>query len=183
MRFTAKTWRLTAELAIERKSCYEPERVRQLLGTEGLTIAEILELEIPLRDRIWACCQAPWEIIEPAIVAMVTRAVEAHALYCGALNVEGWAAKWLSGENRSEEFAMAAVRAAAGGASWAAARAAADCGSGAGECAAGWAAAAWASDYTDRAQDRAASAIAASWAASRDAERERQIEDFRKIAS
>ncbi len=47
------------------------------------------------------------------------RAIEKYALHCGIDEVERWAARWLSGEDRSRESARAVVRTAE---AWAEAR-------------------------------------------------------------
>jgi hypothetical protein len=90
---------------------------------------------------------------------LVTRAVRSHALRCGVPTVEEWAARWLSGEDRTARAAAAAA--------WAAAEAT-------------WAeAAAWAARAA-----RAAEATWAAWAAeaaeaaAAAAERERQVRDL-----
>jgi len=99
--------------------------------------------------------------IARAIEVIVTSAIVEHALDCGVEAVEKWAARWLSGEDRSAWAARAAAAAAAAveaarAAAWAA-RAAAE--------AAEAAEAAWAARAAARAARAAAAAVEAAWAA------------------
>lgn len=130
----------------------------------SLSLVEALSLEwVPAADRIWIATR-PDVLTEEQRTAwldvVVTRAVRAHALTCGVPAVERWAARWLSGEDRSARAAAAAWAArAAAWAPWAA-----------------WAAeaarAAWAAEA-------AWAAWAAAWAAwAAEAEREQQVRDL-----
>ena len=55
--------------------------------------------------------------LQRAVSVIVARAVKEHALHCQIPEVEAWAGKWLSGEDRTE--ASAASTQAAAGAAWA----------------------------------------------------------------
>jgi hypothetical protein len=104
-------------------------------GRKSLSLATILRMEsVTPEDRVWVCCQPGVMTVEQRaawLERIVVRAVTAHALHCGVPTVEAWAARWLSGEDRSEDAAGAAAWAAwaaagdaAGAAAWAAAGAA-----------------------------------------------------------
>lgn len=58
--------------------------------------------------------------ISRAIEVIATTAIVEHALDCGIAALEDWAAKWLSGEDRSAEVALVAWAAQAAQAAWAA---------------------------------------------------------------
>ena len=89
---------------------YPRDRVEALWGgRERLGILEVCDLDIPAMDRLWLLCKAPWSVIAPAIFAIVERSVRDHALSCGVPEIEAWAGRWLSGEDRSEESAARAA--------------------------------------------------------------------------
>lgn len=150
---------------------YPESRLRALIG-DGVSFEAWLKVEIPAEDRIWVCCRCfPRPVVKRAVRRIVIRAVTNQARCCGIEEVETWAARWLSGKDRSWAAAAAAREAA-----WPAAEPA--------MCAARAAqmevralalAAAWpeAAMAVDTAALAAAQAVA--WA---DAERKWQIADF-----
>jgi hypothetical protein len=59
------TYRLTRASARAAGSCYSDARLAELVPPDGLSPAEVAELDIPLEDRVWAlicACGAPQEI-------------------------------------------------------------------------------------------------------------------------
>lgn len=102
-----KSW--TVDEMVAERPCYSRERIKRLAGgRERLTLLEILDLNISDQDKVWVCARqneyrAEW------IERVVTRAVKSHALRCGVPVVEQWAARWLSGEDRSYAAAYAAA--------------------------------------------------------------------------
>jgi len=68
------------------------------------------------------CSTYTLEFVEPLREKVLTRCITNHALGCEIPEVEQWAAKWLSGEDRSQAAAEAAAE-AAWAATWAAAEA------------------------------------------------------------
>jgi hypothetical protein len=130
--------RITVDQAMSWKPCsrYPYSRIKKLFaGRKSLSAVDILKLEIPAEDRLWAVLR---EELIPAPV------LHEFACWCAeqALMREReagrepdprcWAAvetkrRWLRGETTSEELAAAraAARAAAGEAAWATAWAAA----------------------------------------------------------
>jgi hypothetical protein len=96
-------------LAMKPCSDYTRERVEQLWSGRGaLSVVEILDLDIPAEDRLWAVLREEvlgTELYRAFGHACADRAVERHALHCGIPKVEQWAARWLSGEDRTEDSA------------------------------------------------------------------------------
>jgi hypothetical protein len=150
---------------------YCDARLKRLArGRKGLTGLEVSRMRsIPYEDRIWVLLRREvlGDALKGVVETIVARAVRRHALPCST--TREWARRWLSGEDRSEEAAWAAARAAAAKeeAAWAAARAAA-------ARAAAWAAWATAKQAALAAAARAAAraearaeARAAAWAAER----------------
>jgi hypothetical protein len=133
-----------------------------------LSVLDILDLPIPAEDRIWASLQSG-DHVPVAVEAIVRRAVESHAVGCGIPEVEKWARRWLSGEDRTTEAAWAAQEV-----SWASARAAENAARAAAQQT-------WAPTWAARAAARAAwAATDATWATAEEAaERDRQIKDIR----
>jgi SWI/SNF-related matrix-associated actin-dependent regulator 1 of chromatin subfamily A len=85
-------------------------------GRPALTWLEVAALDIPRADVVWLATKPgalPSETHVRLANRWTDRSVEAHALHCGVPAVETWAARWLSGEDRSARSAKAA-RAAAG---------------------------------------------------------------------
>jgi hypothetical protein len=119
-----QTWTVDEMLSHQPCEDYPRERLVELwAGRERLSVLDILDLDIPAADRVWAALQAGPHV-PVAVEAIVRRAVEAHALHCGVAAVESWAARWLSGEDRPAAAAEAARAAAVWGAAGAAVRAA-----------------------------------------------------------
>lgn len=106
--------RITVDQIMSWSPClrYPRERVEELwMGRPILGLLDILSLDIPASDRIWVATRRgvlTREQRKAWLDRVVTRAVKTHALHCGVLAVESWAAKWLSGEDRSEAAARAA---------------------------------------------------------------------------
>jgi hypothetical protein len=203
-----KTWTVDQMLAQKPCSPYDRARITALLAGRGtITTRDFLTLDIPAEHRIWAALQDD-TIAARVVERIVTRAVTTHALTCGVPDVETWAVRWLSGENRTEAAARAAERAAVEAVAWAAEAA------GVAERAAAWAAmaaaraagaaaraaswAAWAAlaalaaeavAWVAWAAEAAAGAVAewgaaaswAAWAAERAAERDHQFADIRAV--
>ena len=181
----------TVDEMLAEKPCkeYTRERLEELwAGHERRDLLQILGLNIPATDKVWACCRDT-PLREPWLFGRVlTRCIRDHALNCGVSAVEQWAQRWLSGEDRSAYAADASADAA-----WAAysawvARAAAEAAwyaqvatHYAAECATR--AAANAADWAANAAARAAwSAVcAAGAAAGAEQERERQLQDMREV--
>jgi cobalamin biosynthesis Mg chelatase CobN len=115
------TWTIDQMLAERPCPKYDRARITRLwAGRDAITTRDILALDIPAADRVWAALQDR-AIRQRVAERIVTRAVTTYALTCGEPAVETWARQWLSGENRT----AAAARAAAEAAAWAAAEAAA----------------------------------------------------------
>jgi hypothetical protein len=115
------------EWAKEHDAC--PDAIEWLAGHPGWTLADAWR-ECRRGDwMLWALEGAgypiPWDVVD----GIVDRAVREHALRCGIPEIERWARRWLSGDDRSD--------AAAAWAAWAAAHAAEAAASGA--YAAAWA--------------------------------------------
>jgi len=80
-------------------AAYPRERVEALWGgRERMTLAEILDLPIPAADRVWVIRLNPPDGWADRVA---DRAVRTHAMGCGIIEVEDWAARWLSGDDRS----------------------------------------------------------------------------------
>jgi len=159
-------WTVEDVLALRPCEDYDRERLTNLWdGRDALAIADVCDLDIPAEDRLWLLCKAPFASIEPAITAIVTRALEPH-------ETRTWAENWLSGEDRTSDAAYAydAAYAAAAAAYDAAYAAAYDAAYAAAEAAEAAAAAAYAAAYAAAAAEAAAS------------ERELQIENFRALS-
>ena len=119
---------------------------------------------LPLELRI-----ALLPVILTSLIVIVERAIRAHCLHCGVVEVERWAERWLSGENRREASAAeAAAKASSASAVWAALAAARLA------CAAEAEGAAWA--------EVAVRAVWAAWAAEGDSNAELvlHVDDIRR---
>ena len=113
-----QTWTIDEMLSHSPCEDYPRERLEELwAGRERLSVLDILELDIPAEDRVWAALRAG-DHVAPAVERIVTRAVSNHCLSCGIPEVESWARGWLNGE---QESIAAAVRAAGKADAWAAA--------------------------------------------------------------
>lgn len=113
------------------------------------------------------------------IERIVTRLVETHALRCGVSEIETWAQRWLSGDDRSADSAWLAVEMARVLAAAAAAWAAEDADAGDAVVAVDAAVTEWAAETAAEAWTAAAVAWAASvGAAVVDVERDAQIADM-----
>ena len=104
-----QTWTIDELLSHSPCEDYPRARLEEMwAGRERLSVLDILELDIPAEDRVWAALQAG-DHVAPAVERIVTRAVTNHCLSCGIHEVESWARDWLNGE---QESIAAAVRAA-----------------------------------------------------------------------
>jgi hypothetical protein len=94
-----KTW--TIDEMLEHRPCALYDR-RQLVklwdGRYRLSVLDVLALDIPVVARVWAALQDGGHV-KPAIERIVYRAVSDLALP----EIEPWATKWLSGEDRTKE--------------------------------------------------------------------------------
>jgi hypothetical protein len=168
--------RWTVADVMAQSPCYDKARVRELwAGREALSVHEVLDLDIPIEDRLWAA----WRMVEGtpegevARVSMLTRIITVHALPHPV--TRAWAEAWLSGADQSRAASAAASDAAraASDAAWAAsdaARAASD---------AAWAASDAASAASDAASAAASDAAWAARAAAWAVESEAQVADLR----
>ena len=97
-----RTWSWTVDEMLAEGPCaqYDRPRITTLWARrERLSLREILDLDIPDRDKIWVLTRHGW----PAwIERLVTRAVRDHARRCGVREVEQWAARWLDGTDRTD---------------------------------------------------------------------------------
>lgn len=199
-----KSWSVDEMLA-ERpcEDSYPRARLEKLArGRERMTLLEIIDDRcIPAADRVWVACR-PGALTAEQLAAwlelIVTRAVTRHASHCGVAEVETWAARWLSGEDRSAEAADTVVQApqtsctvvmgAAVAATWTAVAAAQA--SGAAQ-ATSWApsAVAWLAQANGAAQATSWAAAAAAWLAKTvgqpralaAAEYRQQLDDLRAV--
>ena len=83
---------------------YTEERVLKITkGRKSLTPLEVSKLRISIEDRIWVLLRP--DVLGNDFIKVVNkiadRAVRKHCLKCGIKEVEIWATKWLSGEDRS----------------------------------------------------------------------------------
>lgn len=136
---------------------------------EGLTPLELsLQRWIPVEDRIWGLLRPEvlGEDLQQVLYNIVDPWVKSQCLHCGITEVEVWAGRWLSGEDRTEAAAWAAAEAA-----WAAAKAAE----------AAWAAAWLASAEAARTTAWLASAEVAARTEHRDPDEARRSEQYRQL--
>jgi hypothetical protein len=164
---------LNIEQIMAFEPCYSRAEVEAVFnGRESLTLAEILTADIPPEDRIWVLTRpgvmTP-EQVKTFCDKTADRAVRNYCLNSGIKAVEEWAAKWLSGEDRT-----------AGAAYWAANSAAMAANSAAYSAAR---AAYWAAKAADSAAREAAywAADSAAYSAAMAAEREAQVADLLEI--
>ena len=166
-----KSW--TVDEMMAEDPCYKREQIEEWYAdNERMDILMImLHPDVSDEDKAWICCRAH-DYRAAWFDAVVARAVRTHALHCGVKCVEEWAARWLSGEDRTVEAAWAAVgeARAAAAAAWAAARAA---WAAAEEAAAAWAAAEWAEEATEAAVGAMWATVGATWATVEEAEEAR----------
>jgi len=101
--------RWTVADVMAQSPCYDKARVRELwAGREALSVVDVLDLDIPVADRLWAA----WRMVEGtpegerARVAMLTRVITAYAL--PHPSTRSWAEAWLSGADQSSAAAWAA---------------------------------------------------------------------------
>jgi predicted nucleic acid-binding Zn-ribbon protein len=182
---------LTVEQIMNFKPCYSRAEVEAVFnGRESLTLAEILAADIPPEDRIWVLTRpgvmTP-EQVKTFCDKTADRAVRNHCLNCGIKAVEEWAARWLSGEDRTAGAADSAAYSAAMAADSAARAAdsaamAADSAARAANSAAmaTWEAA-WEAAYSAADSAAYSAADSAAYSAAMAAEREKQVCDLLEI--
>jgi hypothetical protein len=135
---------ITVEEIVKHKPCwklgdgsYDLDAIRAVVG-DGITLLDLLRkageqgCRLTYDDAVWVATREGFldpTIRQQWIEIIVTRAVREHTLHCGVKEVEEWAKKWLSGEDRTaaraaREAARAAARAEAARAwsAWAAER-------------------------------------------------------------
>jgi len=111
----AGTYTVDDIMALEPCAEFPRQRVEALwAGRSGLTLREIISLDIPAAARAWAA----WRLLPEgprmqALMATLTRAITEDVLHCGVPAVETRAARWLDGTDVSEASAWAAAEAAA----------------------------------------------------------------------
>ena len=114
---TAPLPRWTVADAVESDSCYAKLHILELwAGRESLSVLEVLDLDIPVEDRMWAASRMIHRhpVGEIARVLTLTRVITAYALPYEA--TREWAKRWLSGEDRTFTSAEVARKSASGGA-------------------------------------------------------------------
>lgn len=167
-----KIWTVREMLAEEPCEEYTEQRIAELWAArERLSLREIANLEIPPEDVVWVACRlgalTPEQMKAWLVDRVVTRAVREHALHCGVPGVERWAVRWLSGKDRTEAAAWAAMcvawTAEGGGAAAEAVRAA------------------WAASEEARAAVRAEAAARAAARAAASTERAQQLADLLEV--
>lgn len=98
--------RLSVDEIMGMKPCeaYPEARVQELFGErETLSLIQILDLDIPAKDRLRVMLRkgvVEEEVLRRFSDVVANRAVRNHALTFGP--IREWAAKWLSGADRSE---------------------------------------------------------------------------------
>jgi len=98
---------------------YDRAKVAALIG-DGIALIGICDLPIPAKDRVWFLSRlCSDDVCEAATSRIVNRAVEKYALHCSTDAVELWAARWLSGHDRTEASAQTVANAVMA-AAWAA---------------------------------------------------------------
>ena len=127
--------KITAEWNKEHRACYSASQLASLYD-RPMGLCEVLTRtdgpwdDVSTADRLWVFWRAATQDQRAATLErIVTRAVTNRCLDCGIDAVEQWAARWLSGEDRSGKAAKAAAElldtgCAARAAEWMAARAA-----------------------------------------------------------
>jgi len=161
---TAPLPRWTVADAVESDSCYAKLHILELwAGRESLSVLEVLDLDIPVEDRMWAASRMihGHPVGEIARILTLTRVIMAYALPYES--TREWAKLWLSGEDRTFELAEVAEKSAGGGALAAKAAGAARA-----ACTPRWAWASWAASVASRGPLEAL-----------EAERSKQIADVR----
>ena len=115
--------KLTTESVLALGPCAEYRenggaRLLELYPSGAAELADVLRDErIPIADRVWLGCKTlPWATLKPRVEVWVERAIRLSLGKSGSPAWEQWAARWLSGEDRSvsaEAWAAAAWAAAA----------------------------------------------------------------------
>ena len=89
---TLKRW--TVRQMQAEGACYSVEQIRELWGMrESLSLLEILDLQIPVVDRLWVCHRpgaVPDDLYACWREIVLTRAIEKYARHCGVTAVEHW---------------------------------------------------------------------------------------------
>ncbi len=107
---------ITVDDIMERHPCgeYPRSRIEELWQHKNsLTALEISHLDIPDKDILWALFRVAGTVVSRQVANMAAdRVVRAYAL--PESSTHDWAQKWLSGEDRSAEWAAEAAEAAEG---------------------------------------------------------------------
>ena len=108
----------------ERGACYSDKRLAALFDRpmgvpEVLTRRDGRWRRVPARDRMWVFFRAASQAAQAVVATQAAdRQVRAHCLHCGIKTVERWAARWLSGEDRSAAAARASASLALRAGAW-----------------------------------------------------------------
>ena len=114
---TAPIPRWTVADAVESDSCYAKLHILELwAGRESLSVLEVLDLDIPVEDRMLSALRMihGHPVGEIARILTLTRVITAYALPYEA--TREWAKRWLSGEDLTFASAEVARKAVSGGA-------------------------------------------------------------------
>ena len=84
---------------------YSDEYLNRVLPKTPLQIANMRS--IPVEDRVWVLLREEvlGDDVPEVMAEIVDPVVRKYALHCGVTEVEAWAAKWLSGEDRTKAAA------------------------------------------------------------------------------
>ncbi len=159
------------------RACYSDARIAELVPPEGVTLEQVLDSDIPHKDKMWASMHALPRAARLEVLARQTEryigygSLTDERLTCLPAAMRADAVTW-------EMLSAAEAAARAAEAAWAVASAAAL----AAEAAAAWAASEAAEAEARAAEAAAAAAEAARAAPSPAAERQRQLDDIRELA-
>lgn len=89
----------------------EPHLAKLFDGRETITLADVLDMPIPDRDKVWFATKTGM-LTQPQLIEflnrIVSRAVTNHVLNCGIPELERWAREWLNGNSTAAAAAYAA---------------------------------------------------------------------------
>ncbi|HHR85026.1 MAG TPA: hypothetical protein ENL23_01610, partial [Candidatus Acetothermia bacterium] len=108
-----KSWTVNEMLAERPCKEYTREILTNLwAGRERLSLLDVLDLNIPNEDKLWAACRPNAFDEQPEWIVddVVAHVVREYALPCEV--TREWAKKWLSGEDRTKDAAEETARAA-----------------------------------------------------------------------
>ena len=113
--------KITAKWNIDHRACYSASQLASLYD-RPMVLRDVLTRtdgpwdDVLAEDRMWVFWRAATQDQQATTLdRIVTRAVTNHCLTCGTKVVEQWAARWLSGKDRSGKAAKDAVWEARGG--------------------------------------------------------------------